>query len=128
MVFVLVCWQVRREPHRSASLTSCFTVVHEFLYITLCEWSNQTSGVARSLVLARHLLYTIPLALRSHMLGARLCDMSGTNMVLWPGTCHPGPAFAHATGPNYEWYDMMYEVAMVTDSCNFSHIELASEP
>ena len=55
------------------------------------------SGVARLLVLAGHLLYASLLAPRSCALRARLCDMSGTNMALWPGTCPPRPALRYAT-------------------------------
>ena len=51
-------------------------------------------AVARSLVLAGHLLYASPLALRSC---ARLRDMSGTNMLLWPGTCPARPGLRYAT-------------------------------
>ena len=53
------------------------------------------SGVARSLVLAGHLLYASPLASLSRALRARLRDMSGTDMahmVLWAGTCPARPA------------------------------------
>ena len=59
--------------------------------------SPASSGVARSLVLGGHLLYASPLASRSCVLRARLCDMSGTNMVLWAGTCPARPALRYAT-------------------------------
>ena len=55
------------------------------------------SGVARSLVLAGHLLYASPLASCLHTLLVRSCDMSGTNMVLWPGTCPTRPSLRYAT-------------------------------
>ena len=54
-----------------------------------CKFNVWYSGVTRSLVLAGHLLYTSPLALRSCPLCASLRDMSGPNMVLWQGMC-PG--------------------------------------
>ena len=47
------------------------------------------SGVARSFVLAWHLL-----ALR-----VRLRDMSGTNIVLWPDMCPARPGLYYITGP-----------------------------
>ena len=56
-----------------------------------------SSGVARSLALARHLLYASPLALRLNMLRTRLRDMNGTNMVLWPGICPAIPGLSYAT-------------------------------
>ena len=59
------------------------------LYSFVCS-----SGVARSLVLAGHLLYTSPLASCSR---TRLRDRSGTNMVPWPGTCPARPALRYAT-------------------------------
>ena len=50
-----------------------------------------TSGVARSLVLAGHLLY----ASHSHMLCARSCNMSGMKHGAFGWACaRPGPAFA----------------------------------
>ena len=55
------------------------------------------SGVARSLVLAGDLLYARPLASRSRAIRARLRAMSGTNMVLWAGTCPARPALRYAT-------------------------------
>ena len=55
------------------------------------------SGVARSLVLAGHLLYASLLASLSRALRARLRDMSGTDMVLWAGTCPARPALRYAT-------------------------------
>ena len=48
--------------------------------------TTASSGVARSLVLAGHLLYASPLAQHLRTLRVRLRDMSGTNMVLWPVT------------------------------------------
>ena len=56
------------------------------------------SGVARSLVLAGHLLYASPLASLSRALRARLRDMIGTDMVLWVATCPARPALHYATG------------------------------
>ena len=58
--------------------------------------SLAASGVARSLVLAGHLLYASPLASRPRALRARLLDMSGTNTVLWAGTCPASSALRHA--------------------------------
>ena len=61
------------------------------LKVTLCSRAElwifkishpETSGIARSLVLAGHLLYASPLASRSCVLHTRSCDLSGTNMVL----------------------------------------------
>ena len=49
------------------------------------------SGVARSLVLAGHLLYASPLASYSRALSVRARDMSGTNMVVLTGHV-PGQA------------------------------------
>jgi len=54
---------------------------------TLYKYVASVSGVTRSLVLAGHLLY----GSRSHVLRARLRDMSGTNMVLLAGHV-PGQA------------------------------------
>ena len=52
------------------------------------------SSVTRSLVLAGHLLYSS----RSHeALRSRSRDMSGANMVLWPGTCPARPGLGYAT-------------------------------
>ena len=51
---------------------------------------TQTSGVARSLVLAGHLL----------ALSARLRDMSRMNIVLWPGMCPARPSLRKATDTN----------------------------
>ena len=33
----------------------------------------------------------------SHALHVRSCDMSGTNMVLWPGTCPARPSLRYTT-------------------------------
>ena len=52
------------------------------------------SDVARSLVLARHLLYTSPLVLH---LRTRLPDMSGTNVILWLGMCSVRPGLLYTT-------------------------------
>ena len=53
-------------------------------------------GVARSFVLAQH-LYASPLASCLRTLLMRSRDMSGTNMVLWPGTCPARPSLRYTT-------------------------------
>ena len=55
-----------------------------------CHW--QVIGIGR------HMLYASPLASRSHALCARSHNISGTNMVLWPGTYPPRPALCYFTG------------------------------
>ena len=70
ILLVLVCWFV-------------LWVVYTFPTIN----SVKTSGVARSLVLARHLLY----ASRSHTFHVRLHDISGMNILLLAGHM-PGQA------------------------------------
>ena len=59
-----------------------------------------SSGVARSLVLAGHLLYASPLASQSHMLRTRLRDMSGADMVPGPAFAMPLPGSRHHSCPN----------------------------
>ena len=56
------------------------------------------SGIARSLVLAGHLLYASPLSLFLCALRVRSHDMSRTNMMLWPGTCPAKPSLRYTTG------------------------------
>ena len=56
------------------------------------------SGVARSLLLAGHLLYASSRESNNTSARARSRDMSGTNMVLWPGTCPARPGLRYATG------------------------------
>ena len=80
-------------PLASCMCTDSITIRAIYIYpLFLCS-----SGVARSLVLAGHLLYGSPLALPSHALPARSCDMSGMNMALWLGTCLARPALHYAT-------------------------------
>ena len=55
------------------------------------------SGIAKSSVLAGHLLYASSLALHSHVLCARSHDISRTNMVLWLGTCPARPSLCYTT-------------------------------
>ena len=62
--------------------------------------SNRCTGlysVSCPLVLARHLLYTCPLAQHSRVLCTRSRDMSRTNMVLWVATCLARPDFCYTT-------------------------------
>ena len=56
------------------------------------------SGVAKPLVLAGHLLYASPLASCLCALCAILHTMSGTNIVLWLGTCLARPVLRYTTG------------------------------
>ena len=62
-----------------------------FLHRITENFVENLSGVARSLVLAGHLLYASPLASCSQ-------HASGTNMVLWPGTYLTRPSLCYATG------------------------------
>ena len=71
-----------------------------------------TSGVTRSLVLARHLLYASSLASHSHELHTRLRDMSRTNMVLWLDMYLPRPSLHYATGYNIYTYILTHCVPM----------------
>ena len=41
--------------------------------------------------------YWLGICWRSRVLHTRLCDMSGMNMVLWPGTCPARPDLGYAT-------------------------------
>ena len=70
-----------------------------FLHKVLSRKCNGVlaSCVARSLVLTGHLLYASPLASCSCALRARLRDMTGTNMVLWLGTCLARPGLCYTT-------------------------------
>ena len=68
----------------------------------MLQWIGNISSVARSLVLAGHLLYPS----RSHkVLRSRSRDMSGTNIVLWLGMCLARPGL----GYNYS-FRTLYEV------------------
>ena len=72
--------------------TLIFDMVYSVAYCILtCSLS---SSIARSLVLAGHLLYPSRL---HKALCSRSRDMSGTNMMLWPGTCPARPGLGYAT-------------------------------
>ena len=92
-------------PCPSVALTGWFSVnetlsipcATQISKLTIFTVVNEFSGVARSLELAGHLLYASPLASLSRVLHMRSRDMSGTNVVLWPGTCPDRPDLCYAT-------------------------------
>ena len=116
-------WVWREHPGWLSLLVSSAIVDNtnwnKWAYFCLLTCKSGGSGVARSLVLARHLLYTSPLAWR--VLCARLCDMSRTSMVLWPGTCPARPSLHYATA---WWEHWIYNHVL---DCYTSKTSLLSE-
>ena len=104
--------------HKVLSLKTCTTILEDSietstsiktksfkLFSLQLQWDTSTSGVARSFVLAGHLLYVShqPLGRLTTLTCAphvRSHDMSGTNMVLWQGTCPVRPGLHYATDFN----------------------------